>query len=53
MKTLAEFKALADEWADQDQEAKRTAVLCSHFDGATPGDLIAMLESGRNLKGSH
>jgi prophage regulatory protein len=51
MGKLEKAKALADEWAEREEDAKHTAALCAHFEGATPHQLIEMWESGKNLQG--
>ena len=51
MGKLEKAKALAEEWAERAQDARRSADLCAHFEGATPHQLIRMWESGKNLQG--
>jgi prophage regulatory protein len=51
MSKLAQAKALADEWAWLKEVANREVVLSSHFNGATPHQLIDMWQSGKNLHG--
>src|SRR5690242_8182700 len=51
MSKLSRAKQRADEWAWQKKLADQCASLCSHFDGATPHEIIEMWESGKNLKG--
>jgi hypothetical protein len=48
---LRKAKTLADTWVWQADEALRSSALCAHFDHATPHQLIAMWESGKNLQG--
>ena len=50
MGKLEKAKALAEEWAERAQDAKRSAELCARFDGDTPHQLIGMWESGKNLQ---
>ena len=49
MISIAKAKSLADEWAWQ--QSDHEAALCSHFDGTSPHELIAMWTSSRNLEG--
>jgi prophage regulatory protein len=51
MSKLTTAKALADEWAAQAKDARRTANVCSYFDHLGPHDLIRMWESGKSAKG--
>jgi predicted DNA-binding transcriptional regulator AlpA len=51
MTKLDRAKALAEAWAEQGQHAKREAAVCSYFAYATPSQIIAMWESGKNLQG--
>jgi hypothetical protein len=51
MGKLDDAKTLANVWVRQAKDASRTAGACSHCDDATPHDLIAMWEAGKNLRG--
>ena len=51
MSKLAAAKALADDWAVEAKHAANEAALNSYFDDASALDLIAMWETGKNLKG--
>ena len=51
MSKLAAAKALADDWAIEAKHAANEAALNSYFDGCSAHQLIAMWETGTNLKG--
>ncbi len=51
MSKLARAKELAEGWAWEAKEAADTAAVCSHFDRASPTQLIEMWETGKNIEG--
>jgi prophage regulatory protein len=49
--SIAEARALANQWEAQYEDHLRTSALATHFEDATPSEVIRMWESGRNERG--
>lgn len=49
--SIADAKALAGQWEAEYEDHQRTVAIADRFKHATPSEVIAMYESGRNERG--